>query len=119
MNAFNDIGLDMKSVLVGAGLVLVGMIAVSSAPLVPVFIVGGLVYLLGANKGWWGGKRAEKKAAAAAAAQQAVVYPWPPQWGPNPYAQAGYPAPAAPAADAPVPPTAPTDNPEYRRTVGM
>ncbi|MFM8594803.1 MAG: hypothetical protein ACKOCK_10490 [Chloroflexota bacterium] len=118
MNALNDIGLDMKSVLVGAGLVLVGMIAVSSAPLIPVVLVGGLVYLLGANKGWWGSKRAANTAAAAAAAQQAVVYQWPPQWGPAPYGHPAYQGPAA-APTEPVNGTPTPDSAEYRRTVGM
>ncbi|HEU5432384.1 MAG TPA: hypothetical protein VFU81_12020 [Thermomicrobiales bacterium] len=49
-------GLDGRSLLIGGGLVLAGMIAVKSAPLVPLVLIGGLIWLIGNKKGWWGAR---------------------------------------------------------------
>ena len=50
MNALN--GLDGKSVLIGA--LLVGGLVATQGGLVPVLLVGGLVYLIGSKQGFWG-----------------------------------------------------------------
>lgn len=51
MNALN--GLDGKSVLIGGGLVLAGIV-VTKGGLFPILFVGGIVYFIGSKKGWWG-----------------------------------------------------------------
>ena len=52
MNALN--GLDGKSLLIGGALV-VGALAATHGGLLPVLLVGGLVYMIGSKKGWWEG----------------------------------------------------------------
>ena len=49
-------GLDGRSLVIGGGLVLAGMIAVKSAPLVPLLVLGFVVWLIGNKKGWWGAR---------------------------------------------------------------
>jgi hypothetical protein len=49
-------GLDGRSLVIGGGLVLAGMIAVKSAPLVPLLVLGGVIWLIGNKKGWWGAR---------------------------------------------------------------
>jgi len=49
-------GLDGKSALIGGALVLGGLVAVGGG-LVPLLVVGGVVYLVGVKTGWWGGQR--------------------------------------------------------------
>ena len=51
MNALN--GLDGKSVAIGGGLVLAGLVAIEGG-LFPVLLIGGFVYFMGTKKGWWG-----------------------------------------------------------------
>ena len=51
MNALN--GLDGKSVLIGVALTLGGIAAVHGGVL-PLLLVGGLFYIVGAKMGWWG-----------------------------------------------------------------
>jgi hypothetical protein len=50
VNALN--GLDGKSVLVGA--LVVGGLVATQGGLLPVLLVGGLVYLIGSKQGFWG-----------------------------------------------------------------
>ena len=52
MNALN--GLDGKSLMIGGALV-VGALAATHGGLLPVLLVGGLVYMVGSKKGWWEG----------------------------------------------------------------
>jgi hypothetical protein len=49
-------GLDGRSLLIGGGLVLAGMIAAKSAPLVPLVLIGVVIWLIGNKKGWWGAR---------------------------------------------------------------
>ncbi len=51
MNALN--GLDGRSALIGGALAL-GALAAAHGGLLPVLLVGGLVYVVGAKQGWWG-----------------------------------------------------------------
>lgn len=51
MNALN--GLDGKSLLIGGALALGGLVATKGG-LLPLLLVGGLVYLVGTKQGWWG-----------------------------------------------------------------
>lgn len=56
MNALNS--LDGKSVAIGA--LVVGGLVATQGGLVPVLLVGGVVYLVGGKMGWWGnGSRRE------------------------------------------------------------
>jgi hypothetical protein len=57
MNLLNGTGLDGRSVLVGAGLVLAGMVAAKGEGLIPLLLVGGIVYMIGSKKGWWGQRK--------------------------------------------------------------
>ncbi len=50
MNTLN--GLDGKSVLIGA--LVVGGVVATQGGLLPVLLVGGLVYLIGSKQGFWG-----------------------------------------------------------------
>ena len=51
MNGLN--GWDGKSVLIGGALALGGLVAMKGG-LLPLLVVGGLVYFVGTKQGWWG-----------------------------------------------------------------
>ena len=61
MNGLHLGGLDARSVMVGAGLVLAGMVAAKAGGLVPLFVIGGVIWFVGTKKGWWGEKRRDAR----------------------------------------------------------
>lgn len=124
-NTFNGIGLDGRSVVTGAGLVLAGMVAAHSGPIVPMLLIGGIAYVVGSKKGWWNGKSQHARpnngqfAPAPAQATDWRQQAWQAGWRPE---EAG--SPARPTQ--PVPQREPdqeiripvTNVDGYRRTVG-
>ncbi|MGI9254499.1 MAG: hypothetical protein ACR2J8_12185 [Thermomicrobiales bacterium] len=124
MNLMDGAGLDGKSVLVGAGLVMGGFVAAHSGAVLPLALIGGFVYLIGQKKRWWG----DRQAAAARgpfAGPPAIFDDWhrqshadrPATWQQQDIARSATPQPPAPPRDAeiriPV-----TETPGYTRTVG-
>jgi hypothetical protein len=131
MNLMNGTGLDGRSVLVGAGLVLAGMVAAHSGAVIPLLVMGGIAYFIGSKKGWWGDKTGPKRGPAAGPPvrfddwrRQAEAYgqqgPWNQQWNaapPPPPAQPARPAQPTPPSDREI--HIPVTNAQgYRRTVG-
>ena len=107
MNVLN--GLDGKSALIGGALALGGL-AAAAGGLLPLLLVGGLAYLVGAKQGWWG-RSSHPAGPDPMRHRQPGVPPFFAEWhrqahaAETPYQPAaGQPAAYPPAAPAPTPP---------------